>query len=65
MKQNTNVMVELFYSLLVVLFVVFLAVVIPNINLYLGILGTMLLAINFGLNNHINNSSRKLFERLY
>ena len=65
MKQNTNVMYELFYTMVVVSITIGLGFVINNLALYFTIILTILVIVNIIANKYIIENDVKLFEKLY
>ena len=65
MKKNTNVMYELFYTILVMLIFILLGFIISNINIYFGILIIVVLIANICLNRYISKNDNIIFEKLY
>ena len=53
MKQNTNVMYELFYTMIVIFIVVGLGFIFENIVMYLAVLSIIMIAINMYSNKYI------------
>ncbi|MBQ9279450.1 MAG: hypothetical protein IJ215_00125 [Clostridia bacterium] len=64
MKQNTNVLYELFYSLIATALIVGLGVVIKNIRIYMITLAMIILIIHFVLNHYVNQNAKKIFQHL-
>lgn len=65
MKENTNVMYVLFYTLIVALVIFVVSKLITNINLYLIFMLLALLAINIILNEYIRKNQDKIFSKVY
>lgn len=64
MKQNTNVMFELFYTMIIMIIVIGLGFIIKNINVYYCLLLTIVLLVNLALNEYIYSRENKIFEKL-
>lgn len=64
MKQNTNVMYELFYTMLFTLLFIVLGIITQNIKLYFVIIGAVTFIINIRIGQYLNNNDKKIFERL-
>ena len=65
MKQNTNVMYELFYTLCAMIALVAIAFVINNTSLYLAIMMITLYIINMMTTIIVEMNKGKLFEKIY
>lgn len=65
MKQNTNVMYELFYTMIVDGIILLLGLLIKNTTIYFIILGAIELIINLIISNYIFENDKKIFEKLY
>ena len=65
MKQNTNVMYELFYTMIVVLIAILTGFIISNINIYFSILLIVVLLMNIRLNRYIFKNDVKLFKNIF
>ena len=65
MKQNTNVMYELFYTMAFILLFIVLGIVIQNIKLYFAIVCVFTFIINMKIGQYLKNNDNKIFERLY
>lgn len=65
MKQNTNIMYELFYTFLVsgLIFIICKLIILPKVFL-ITILGFVIL-INFLINKYINKRKNKLFKKIF
>lgn len=65
MKQNTNVMYILFYTILVVGILLSISVIINQTEIFL--IATIVISgiINISINRYINKNDRKIFARLY
>lgn len=65
MKQNTNIMYELFYTFLVsgLIFIICKLIILPKVFLS-TILGSVIL-INFLINNYINKRKNELFKKIF
>lgn len=64
MKQNTNVMFELFYTMVIVAIFIGLGFIIRNLNVYYCILIIIILISNMVINEYIYNKENKIFENL-
>lgn len=65
MKQNTNVMYELFYTMIVAVILVLLGFIVKSINLYFSIIVSIGVIMNIILNRYILKNERKIFDKLY
>lgn len=65
MKQNTNVMYELFYTLACILIFIMLGILIKNIKLYFIIVCVITFIINIKLEQYLKNNDNKLFEKIH
>ena len=65
MKQNTNVMHELFYTLCAMGILVLISFVINEVNIYLVVIMICLYIINVVTSIMIKESQNKLFEKIY
>ena len=65
MKQNTNIMYELFYTFVVVIILLTISLIITNAAWYLFIMAILLFAINTKINNKIKFDEYKLFGKLF
>ena len=65
MKQNTNVMYELFYTLLVIGILWIVSVVIKNIGLYLIFVLAISIIINTIINEYIFKKQDKIFRKVF
>ena len=65
MKQNTNVMYELFYTMAFILLFIVLGIIIQNIKLYFEIVGIITFIVNIRIGQYLKNNDSKIFERLY
>ena len=65
MKQNTNVMYELFYTMIIILISILLGFVITNIKIYFSILLIAVLIVNIRLNRYIFKNDIKVFEYIF
>ena len=65
MKQNTNVMFELFYTMLVSVIAVVLGLIIKNINAYFIVMIIATILSNLMLNNYILKNENNIFKKLY
>ena len=64
-KQNTNVMYELFYTLVVVGILVFISNLMNNVIIFLSLTLIMLIVINTLINEHIHKKQNEIFKKLY
>lgn len=65
MKQNTNVMYILFYTLIVVGILLGISVIINNTEIFLITIIVISGAINILINKYISRNDRKIFAKLY
>ncbi len=65
MKQNTNVMYILFYTLLVIVALLIFSQISKIIEMFLILTTILSLIINIAINNYINKKESKIFEKLY
>lgn len=65
MKQNTNVMYELFYSLIVGVIFYLISLLTPTSEIFLIVNFVILLAINVIYNIYINKNIYKLFKKVF
>ena len=65
MKQNTNVMYELFYTLLVIGILWIISVAIKNIGLYLIFVLAISIIINTIINEYIFKKQDKIFRKVF
>ena len=65
MKQNTNVMYVLFYSLIVIGLLLSLSRIVNNILVACLVISLILFVINMILTFYINKNERKLFKKIY
>lgn len=65
MKQNTNVMYILFYTLIVIGMLIGLSQIINHTEIFLGIVTLILLILNSRINKYINQNERKIFKKVY
>ncbi len=65
MKQNTNVMYVLFYTLLTDLIILAFGKVLNSLILFLVVFIIGLYIINFAINRYVNENEEKIFRRLY
>ena len=65
MKQNTNVMYELFYTMIVILISILAGFIITNINIYFSLMILAILIINIRLNKYIFKNDIKIFENIF
>lgn len=64
MKQNTNVMYELFYTILIITVIIGLSFAIKNLNIYYIILTITTIYLNIKTNKYIETNENKIFEKL-
>ena len=65
MKQNTNVMYELFYTIIVLVVIIGLGFLVSNLRFYFPVLISLLLLINLWMNDYLRIKDYKIFEKLY
>ena len=65
MKQNTNVMYELFYTIIVLVIIIGLGFLVSNLRFYFSVLISLLLLINLWMNDYLRIKDYKIFEKLY
>lgn len=65
MKQNTNVMYELFYTLIVIGILYIISTVIKNIIIYLIFVLAMTIIINIIINKYINKKQSFIFRKVF
>ena len=65
MKQNTNVMYELFYSLIVGGIFYLISLITPTSEIFLGVTFTILVIINIIYNIYIKKNIYKLFKKVF
>ena len=65
MKQNTNVMYELFYTLIVIGILFLICFVIKDITIYLILVLALCIIINFAVNEYIYKKQEKIFEKVF
>ena len=65
MKQNTNVMYELFYTIIVLVVIIGLGFLVSNLSFYFSVLISLLLLINLWMNDYLRIKDYKIFEKLY
>lgn len=65
MKQNTNVMYELFYTFIVSGFIFIISKLIINPNIFLNIIFVLSFLINIILSEYINVKKVKLFKKIF
>lgn len=65
MKQNTNVMYELFYTMLIITIVVGIGFIINNLLSYFIIISIVIFILNLTMNKYIFDNDTKLFEKVY
>lgn len=65
MKQNTNVMYELFYTLIVIGILILFSFVIKNSVAFLSLILGLLIIINVIINENIHNHQNKLMRKVF
>ena len=65
MKQNTNVMYELFYTVLVAGILIIIAKLFSKIELYISFCLILFVIINSVLSKFIKKNQAKLFEKIF
>lgn len=65
MKQNTNIMYELFYTFLVVIILLAISLIITDAAWYLFVMIALLFVIDAKINKKIKNDEYKLFGKLF
>ena len=65
MKQNTNVMYELFYTLIVIGFLIGFSFLIKNSLGFLSLILGLLITINLVINEQIHNNQNKLMKKIF
>lgn len=65
MKQNTNVMFELFYTMLIIIFLIGIGFILKDLTLYFIIIALTFLIGNIVLSKYIWDNDQKIFDRLY
>ena len=65
MKQNTNVMYELFYTLIVIGILSIISVIIKNITLYLILILAISIIINTIINEYIYKKQKFIFRKVF
>lgn len=65
MKQNTNVMYELFYTLLICLIFFIISKIILHDTVFLTIIGILLVIINRFINEYIDKKKYEIFGKIY
>ena len=65
MKQNTNVMKELFYTLIVVGILMIFSLIISSVNVYLIFVLICSIIIDAVINKYILKNQRRLFEKVF
>ena len=65
MKQNTNIMFELFYSLIVAGILYCLSLIFSTSESFLGVTFSILVVINLSYNIYINKNINKLFKKVF
>ncbi len=65
MKQNTNIMNVLFYTLAILVIVVAISQLISSPSIYLAVILIITLIANFTINNYISKNKNKIFKKIY
>ena len=65
MKQNTNVMYELFYTLIVGILLFIISKILINKIIFLSILFLCLILVNIIINKFIKNKEYEVFGKIY
>lgn len=65
MKQNTNVMYELFYTLLVCLILFVISNIFTYDVIFLTFIGICLIIINWVINKYVEKEKNKIFSKIY
>ena len=65
MKQNTNVMFELFYTLIFALFLYIVNLIVPTSEIFLIVTFVLLMLINILYNIYIKKNLYKLFKKVF
>lgn len=65
MKQNTNVMYMLFYTLIIAGIIFIISTIIVNPNLYKIVILLICIIVDIVLNEYIRKNQNKLFEKIY
>ena len=65
MKQNTNIMYELFYTFVVVIILLAISLIITDAAWYLFVMIALLFVIDAKINKKIKNDEYKLFGKLF
>ena len=65
MKQNTNVMYELFYTLIVIGILFFISIFIKDVLVYLIFVLALCVLINTLISEHIRQKQYKIFEKVF
>ena len=64
MKQNTNVMYELFYTLIIIGILIGLSFLISSFELFLSLILIFSIIINVVINEYVNNNQEKLMRKI-
>lgn len=65
MKQNTNIMYELFYTLIIGFILFIISKLIVSELLFLTISGILLIVVNYFINKYINDKKYEIFGKIY
>lgn len=65
MKQNTNIMNVLFYTLAILVIVVAISQLISSPSIYLAVILIITLIANFTINNYISKNKNKILKKIY
>lgn len=65
MKQNTNVMYELFYTMILITIFVGLGFIIKNNTVYFILISIMAIGLNVVMNKYLFDNDAKLFEKVF
>lgn len=65
MKQNTNIMYELFFTLIIGIILFVISKLIINTTIFLTIIGCLLIIINNLLNKYIEKNKCNIFRKIY
>lgn len=65
MKQNTNIINVLFYTLAILVIVVAISQLISSPSIYLAVILIITLIANFTINNYISKNKNKIFKKIY
>ncbi len=65
MKQNTNIMNVLFYTLAILVIIVAISQLISSPSIYLAVILIITLIANFTISNYISKNKNKIFKKIY